>query len=304
MPDKSLEDVLEAAEIMVEAEKAVAKFYTACSEVFSSSERFWGGLAEEEIIHAEAIAKLAQLIRKKPYRFEPGDLLPLADLRGFVAKIYEKVGDVREGFLKEPGALLLAYQIENTVIESKYPEVVLTDDPNYAQILSNLVLRTRRHREMVRDRLKRSETTRLSTESGPRSGEIDEEETAALKSIADREDTGPEEDQPAPKPEAFSGQVEGVDILEYVQFILFTGKNTVLQIHGNDGVSCTLYLKDSTVVHAMTRDMEGEEAFYRCMGFRGGEFAHRPWEEPDKTTIEKPSEFLLFEAARRRDEKN
>ncbi len=101
---------------------------------------------------------------------------------------------------------------------------------------------------------------------------------------------------------AFSGRIEGIDILEYVQLMLFTGRRVILEIRSRDDRSGLLYVDAGEVRHATCGDLEGEEALYRCLSFEGGSFSSLPWNDPEKITINKPSQFLLIEAARKRDE--
>jgi len=96
--------------------------------------------------------------------------------------------------------------------------------------------------------------------------------------------------------------VEGVDILDYIQWMLIECRQTVLEIRPLNGMPYRLFLDDGKVLHAKCMEMEGEEAFYRCVRSARGEFAHLPWSAPEKITIEKAGMQLLFEAARRRDE--
>jgi hypothetical protein len=100
----------------------------------------------------------------------------------------------------------------------------------------------------------------------------------------------------------FSGEVDGVDILDVVQFLLLIGKTTVLRVISSQGAESLLYLKDGALVHADLGSLQGQEAFFECMDFPGGEFSLEPWCEPIDQTIDEPGELLLVEAARRRDE--
>ncbi len=102
--------------------------------------------------------------------------------------------------------------------------------------------------------------------------------------------------------ESFSGSIEGVDILSYVQFILLSGTKTVLEIYSRDGARGTIYVNKGSICHAALGTAQGERALYNCLSFRGGHVLTRQWREPEKITITKPGEFLLMEAARRRDE--
>lgn len=101
---------------------------------------------------------------------------------------------------------------------------------------------------------------------------------------------------------SFSGKVEEIDILEYVQFILLGGRKTVLEITSTLGTKGRIYLADGNIIHAECGVLEGEKALYRCLCFMEGAFSHVPWEQPEEATINRPGEFLLMEAVRKRDE--
>ena len=101
---------------------------------------------------------------------------------------------------------------------------------------------------------------------------------------------------------SFSGSVEGVDIVEYVQFVMLGGSKTLLEITSSLGTRGRVFLEDGLVVHAVCGILQGEQALYRCLRFKEGTFRHLPWEDPGQQTINKPGEFLLMEAVRKRDE--
>jgi len=100
----------------------------------------------------------------------------------------------------------------------------------------------------------------------------------------------------------YSGKVEGVDILDYIQWMLIEGRRTVLEVTPRNEMPCRLFVDDGKVLHAVTLEMEGEDAFYQCVQYPTGEFVHLPWSAPEKITIQKSGMQLLFEAARLRDE--
>jgi DNA-binding response OmpR family regulator len=100
----------------------------------------------------------------------------------------------------------------------------------------------------------------------------------------------------------FKSQLEGFDILEYLQFILMTGKSTVVEVRSREGELSKIYCRGGNMIHAVSGGVSGEAAFFRCVSLRGGSLSNSAWEDPDQQTISKPGDFLLFEAARRRDE--
>jgi ActR/RegA family two-component response regulator len=101
---------------------------------------------------------------------------------------------------------------------------------------------------------------------------------------------------------SFSGTVEGVDIIEYVQFVMLGGRKTVLEVTSSLGTRGRLFLADGNIIHADCGVLQGEPALYRCLCFKEGNFSHEAWEDPESVTINKPGEFLLMEAIRKRDE--
>jgi CheY-like chemotaxis protein len=101
---------------------------------------------------------------------------------------------------------------------------------------------------------------------------------------------------------SFSGTLEGVDLIEYIQFVMLGGRNTVLEVTSSLGTRGLIFLSRGNVVHSICGVLEGEPALYRCLCFKEGKFSHLPWQEPDKPTINKPGEFILMEAVRKRDE--
>ncbi len=101
---------------------------------------------------------------------------------------------------------------------------------------------------------------------------------------------------------SFSGLVEDVDLLEYFQFVILGSRNTILEVTSLVGTRGRIYMADGLVLHAELGVLKGEQALYSCLCFKEGTFSHLPWEDPEELTINKPGEFLLIEAVRRRDE--
>jgi hypothetical protein len=101
---------------------------------------------------------------------------------------------------------------------------------------------------------------------------------------------------------SFSGLVEDVDLLEYFQFVILGSRNTILEVTSLVGTRGRIYMADGLVLHAELGVLKGEQALYSCLCFKEGTFSHLPWEDPEESTINKPGEFLLIEAMRRRDE--
>jgi hypothetical protein len=67
-------------------------------------------------------------------------------------------------------------------------------------------------------------------------------------------------------------------------------------------VSGNIFVKAGCIIHAEDGARKGEDAFNHLLKLQGGEFDLLPYHEPPEETIQGQWEFLLMEAARKRDE--
>ncbi|MBI5249737.1 MAG: response regulator [Desulfomonile tiedjei] len=104
--------------------------------------------------------------------------------------------------------------------------------------------------------------------------------------------------------ELFSGSIDEIDLLDYMQLMMLSGKQAIVEVVCSNGDRGLVFIASGSVLHAKCGELKGEDALYRCLSFSGGTFANLPWVEPEEITIHKPGDFLLVEAARKRDETN
>ena len=101
---------------------------------------------------------------------------------------------------------------------------------------------------------------------------------------------------------AFSGKVDKIDLLEYVQLLLLNGRRIVLEVSSTEGMKGLIFVDRGEILHAICGDLRGEDALYKCLTFKSGTFSTRPWQEPEEVTINRSAMFLLVEAARKKDD--
>jgi CheY-like chemotaxis protein len=101
--------------------------------------------------------------------------------------------------------------------------------------------------------------------------------------------------------EGFRGVLRRVGLQDILQMECLARSSTVLKIHAGS-VQGVVYVKEGQIIHAQCGSRSGEEAFNYLMGLTGGEFDIQPFAEPSTQTITGSWEFLLMEAARKRDE--
>lgn len=101
--------------------------------------------------------------------------------------------------------------------------------------------------------------------------------------------------------EGFQGTVDGIDLMDIVQFNGLARATAALKINTGDHEGM-IFFKNGNVVHAMCDSESGENAFYKLLTFQGGSLQNIRGVEPPVMSIKKSLESLLMEAASRTDE--
>lgn len=98
----------------------------------------------------------------------------------------------------------------------------------------------------------------------------------------------------------FVGEIEGLGLVDLVQFACLAGDDRKLSVLSEDNRG-VLYFSDNEIIHAEFGELSGEEAFYRIMSWPSGTFSML-FASTNVRTIDSSWNFLLLEAARRIDE--
>ncbi len=102
--------------------------------------------------------------------------------------------------------------------------------------------------------------------------------------------------------EGFQGTVDGVDLIDIVQFNALSKATAALKVTTGDREGMIFFM-EGAVVHAMCGKENGEEAFFTILGFNGGSLQNIRGIQPPVVSIHKNIEALLFETALKSDEK-
>lgn len=105
-----------------------------------------------------------------------------------------------------------------------------------------------------------------------------------------------------PPEEGFRGVLRRVGLQDIVQMECLAHNSSILEIAAGDAEGL-IYIEDGQLIHACCGGQTGEPALYALLASRGGEFRLKPFEQPPLRSLSGQWEFLLMEAARRRDER-
>jgi CheY-like chemotaxis protein len=101
--------------------------------------------------------------------------------------------------------------------------------------------------------------------------------------------------------QGFRGVLRRVGLQDVLQMECLSRNSSILEINARQ-IQGLIYIEAGQIVHAEAGDRAGEEAFNYLMALAGGEFNLKPFSEPRQRTISAQWEFLIMEAARKRDE--
>jgi len=101
--------------------------------------------------------------------------------------------------------------------------------------------------------------------------------------------------------EGFQGRVDGIELMDIVQFNGLSRSTAALKVTTTDHEGI-IFFKSGEVVHAMCDNESGEKAFFSILKFQGGSLQNIKGVEPPVVTIQKSLESLLFEVALKSDE--
>lgn len=99
----------------------------------------------------------------------------------------------------------------------------------------------------------------------------------------------------------FAGTVSDFQLSDIVQLNCLGHLTSALYIR-HDSEEGIIYFKDGNIVHTEIGGLEGENAFYHIISWKGGEFSVKRSTNPPKETIFKSWQNLLLEGLKRADE--
>jgi rubrerythrin len=147
---KTITKILDA---MIQFELSLSDFYTKCAETWDEDVTFWHILANAEAHHAENIQKMLDIITHKLERFEAGRPFNLVALNTALAGIAENTTRVSKGEFSRERIHVMARDIEQSILESHYAEIVNTTDVEYLTLMKDILSQTYEHKKIIQEKI-------------------------------------------------------------------------------------------------------------------------------------------------------
>jgi hemerythrin-like domain-containing protein len=133
----------------------VLEFYQVASEVEPEDKDFWKSLVYEEEARIRDIEKMSATIQEKPGNFEVGEPFRFDLCETATADIKRNIILLKNRELSKKDIFVIARNIEQSVLGTKYSEIVKTDDAEFLEtakeIISQTVIRKGRLNKKIGD---------------------------------------------------------------------------------------------------------------------------------------------------------
>jgi len=144
----SLADQLETTGLMAAHESAIADLYQAYAARFAHHAEFFRALVADEREHARMIVGFAERVRSgsahvNPDRFDARTILTSLD------GVKQRLREAGDRSLSLVSALSVCAEIEDSMLERRYFEIIEGDGQELRQLLESLAADTEAHRNKV-----------------------------------------------------------------------------------------------------------------------------------------------------------
>ncbi len=143
---------------MQSSELALADLYRTCGKVWPDDEYFWILLERCEVKHAQNINRLMKIVLEKPEAFEPGRPFKPAVIQTFISGIQQNIQKLKNKELNERKMLFISRDIEQSILESGYSEIVKSTDVEFLSLMNEMESDTLAHRESLSEKIREKET--------------------------------------------------------------------------------------------------------------------------------------------------
>ena len=156
MKSRDPKSILELFGMMVKAELVIAKFYRTCAQIWEKDKKFWLSLEGDENLHAGNIRKMAKIVSEKFDLFESYRPFNPVAMKTMITGIENNIHRLKNEEISEGNVLFIARDIEHSLIECKYDELVKTNDMEYQTLVKKIVSQTLAHHNKIEEKIEKT----------------------------------------------------------------------------------------------------------------------------------------------------
>jgi len=160
MREDTLNDLQVVLNGMAEFELVLGELYRTCSQIWPDNKYFWILMERGEVKHAQCINKITKMVKEKPEVFELGRPFKSATIQISISGVRWNLQRLKNKEVTERNMLFISRDIEQSLLENQYGEIVKTNDTEFQSLMNEILLDTLAHREFLNDKIKERQTLR------------------------------------------------------------------------------------------------------------------------------------------------
>ena len=153
MKPQNLEHILSLLKEMEKCELTIARLYQTCADMWEEDKEFWLSLERQEQKHAKNINKMVELISEKDEQFECYRPFNPIAMKTIISGIEDNINSIKDGKFSREKALFIALDIEKSLIESKYGEIVKSENVEYQNLVGGIINETEGHKKLIQNKI-------------------------------------------------------------------------------------------------------------------------------------------------------
>jgi len=149
-----MKDLMDIMQAMINLELVLAKFYKSLALKWPEDGEFWEHIRKDEVTHAKNLKVLFDFIKKRPEEFSAGRSFNLTAIKSISAHIESTGEKVQAGEIKRDRIFAVAGDLERSLMESNYPEIVKSTNMEFQNAVSMIHNETVEHEKLIREKVK------------------------------------------------------------------------------------------------------------------------------------------------------
>ena len=153
-----IEKITKVLESMIQYELIMSDLYKQCADTWTEDQAFWQNLARAELQHAEYIQRMREIIVKKQETFEVVRHFNPIAVNTAMTGIKGYINKLTSGTFSYERMLMIARDIEQSILESHYSEIVKTADLEYQTLMNAILSQTFEHKKIIQEKIQKIKT--------------------------------------------------------------------------------------------------------------------------------------------------
>ena len=162
MMQQELMTLLGILDLMEQSEMKLAELYGTCAELWIKEDRFWRNMEQAETRHVGIVKRIKRIVSEKPDQFVLNRLFKIPAIQTMISGIQWNIQRLRKQEINEHNMFFIARDLERSILETHYGQMVKSDDPAFQALMNEIVSDTRDHRDSLDQKISECSPATLS----------------------------------------------------------------------------------------------------------------------------------------------